>query len=104
MLENAITVGQYLDVELCDTIAQAYNIKGRINDKLAKYYSNYIESTLANLVRNEGKRFGALVLEPLVMGAGGMICVDVSNYIYVLKYEVILITLITSAIIPTCSC
>jgi dethiobiotin synthetase/adenosylmethionine--8-amino-7-oxononanoate aminotransferase len=39
-------------------------------------YEEYIERTLDRLVKKEGKKFGALIMEPVVLGAGGMIFVD----------------------------
>ena len=39
-------------------------------------YEAYIESTLDRLVKKEGRKFGALVMEPVILGAGGMIFVD----------------------------
>lgn len=42
----------------------------------AERYDAYIKKTLTRLVKEEGRRFGALILEPLLMGAGGMIFVD----------------------------
>ncbi|KAI4696754.1 uncharacterized protein J4E88_000932 [Alternaria novae-zelandiae] len=39
-------------------------------------YEAYIEKTLDELVKKQGKKFGALVLEPVVLGAGGMLFVD----------------------------
>ncbi|KAL2427111.1 Bifunctional dethiobiotin synthetase/adenosylmethionine-8-amino-7-oxononanoate aminotransferase [Exophiala dermatitidis] len=42
----------------------------------AARYEQHIKSTLNALVRDQGCRFGALILEPLLMGAGGMIFVD----------------------------
>ena len=41
----------------------------------AAFYKSYITTTLTSL-RDAGHRFGALILEPLIMGAGGMIFVD----------------------------
>jgi len=51
-----------------------FNFEARRAD--TKRYEAYIKSTLDTLVRTEGRRFGALILEPLLMGAGGMIFVD----------------------------
>lgn len=45
--------------------------RGR-NDK----YEQYIEKTLDSLVKEQGRKFGALIMEPVVLGAGGMIFVD----------------------------
>lgn len=42
----------------------------------AKRYESHIGTTLEKLVHRHGRRFGALILEPLLMGAGGMIFVD----------------------------
>lgn len=39
-------------------------------------YEAYIEQTLDKLVKEEGRKFGALVMEPVILGAGGMIFVD----------------------------
>ncbi|KAF2129586.1 PLP-dependent transferase [Dothidotthia symphoricarpi CBS 119687] len=39
-------------------------------------YEVYIEKTLDKLVKQKGKKFGALVMEPVILGAGGMIFVD----------------------------
>lgn len=42
----------------------------------ATRYEAYIERTLDELVKKQGRKFGALVLEPVVLGAGGMLFVD----------------------------
>lgn len=39
-------------------------------------YEAYIEQTLDRLIKKEGRKFGALVMEPVILGAGGMIFVD----------------------------
>jgi dethiobiotin synthetase/adenosylmethionine--8-amino-7-oxononanoate aminotransferase len=39
-------------------------------------YEAYIETTLDALVKEQGKKFGALIMEPVILGAGGMIFVD----------------------------
>jgi dethiobiotin synthetase/adenosylmethionine--8-amino-7-oxononanoate aminotransferase len=39
-------------------------------------YEAYIEKTLDELVKEQGKKFGALIMEPVILGAGGMIFVD----------------------------
>ncbi|KAL3427481.1 bifunctional dethiobiotin synthetase adenosylmethionine-8-amino-7-oxononanoate aminotransferase [Phlyctema vagabunda] len=41
-----------------------------------KKYESYIKETLRDLVQKEGKRFGALILEPIILGAGGMLFCD----------------------------
>jgi dethiobiotin synthetase/adenosylmethionine--8-amino-7-oxononanoate aminotransferase len=34
-------------------------------------YEAYIEKILDKLVKEQGKKFGALVMEPVILGAGG---------------------------------
>lgn len=42
----------------------------------ADRYEAYIEKTLDELVKKQGRKFGALVMEPVILGAGGMLFVD----------------------------
>jgi len=42
----------------------------------ASLYKSHISRTLTHLTQTQRRRFGALILEPVVMGAGGMIFVD----------------------------
>jgi dethiobiotin synthetase/adenosylmethionine--8-amino-7-oxononanoate aminotransferase len=39
-------------------------------------YESYIEETLDKLVRKQGQKFGGLIMEPVILGAGGMVFVD----------------------------
>ena len=59
------------------SLSWAYDVAARLDSDLAEVYRVYIARTLKSLEhRNEVPRLAALVLEPLVMGAGGMIFVD----------------------------
>jgi dethiobiotin synthetase/adenosylmethionine--8-amino-7-oxononanoate aminotransferase len=40
------------------------------------HYESYIEQTLDKLIKKQGRKFGALVMEPVILGAGGMLFVD----------------------------
>ncbi|KAJ7621079.1 PLP-dependent transferase [Roridomyces roridus] len=58
------------------TMSWVYDVAERLETPLAAVYRAYIERTLESLEKEGGPRLAALVLEPLVMGAGGMIFVD----------------------------
>lgn len=57
-----------------DSLDSIFDFDSRRED--AQSYESYIAATLEDLVHKQGRRFGALILEPLIMGAGGMIFVD----------------------------
>ncbi|EGN99050.1 hypothetical protein SERLA73DRAFT_73624 [Serpula lacrymans var. lacrymans S7.3] len=57
------------------SLSSVYDVESRLHTSLATVYRRHIESTLSNLM-HKGQQFAALVLEPLVMGAGGMIFID----------------------------
>ncbi|KAJ9657252.1 hypothetical protein H2198_004478 [Neophaeococcomyces mojaviensis] len=51
-----------------------FNFEAREDD--AVFYTDYIVRSLTHLTHHQKRKFGALILEPLIMGAGGMIFVD----------------------------
>lgn len=59
-----------------DSISDLYDLKARIKSPLADYYRDHIRSTLEQLTKVEGRKFGALIMEPTCLGAGGMVFVD----------------------------
>ncbi|PVG00987.1 PLP-dependent transferase [Serendipita vermifera] len=61
-------------VEL-ESVAFAYDVEKRHDTLLKEIYRQHISSSLDALIAS-GHHFGALVLEPLVLGAGGMRFVD----------------------------
>ena len=62
---------------LYNSLAEIWDFDHGLRKKIAeKYYKDYITTTLKRLVHVEGRRFGALIMEPVLMGAGGMIFVD----------------------------
>ena len=61
---------------LVDSLAWVYDMNARVLSPLAQTYATYIRRTLNSLQRQGGPKLAALVLEPLLMGAGGMIFVD----------------------------
>ncbi|KAG8783952.1 hypothetical protein FRC15_004254 [Serendipita sp. 397] len=58
-----------------DSLPDAYNIPDRQKTTMGELYRTYIQKEITKLVQN-GTTFGALILEPLVLGAGGMKFVD----------------------------
>lgn len=59
-----------------DDLDSIYNVENRLSSPLADTYRKHVKSTLRALRQNGQRRLAALVLEPMVMGAGGMIFVD----------------------------
>jgi len=57
------------------SLDDVYNLKARLDSDLALRYREAIETTLRQHV-GDGQVFGAVLLEPLLMGAGGMKFVD----------------------------
>ncbi|CAK9781058.1 adenosylmethionine-8-amino-7-oxononanoate transaminase [Cutaneotrichosporon oleaginosum] len=57
------------------SLGAVYDLTARRASPMATYYCQHIRSTLERLV-SEGHQFGALVLEPTCLGAGGMVFVD----------------------------
>lgn len=61
--------------ESFESLNEIYNVEDRLASPLAQTYRVHIEETLAKLVKS-GRKFGAVVLEPMCLGAGGMAFVD----------------------------
>ncbi|KIJ11983.1 hypothetical protein PAXINDRAFT_83629 [Paxillus involutus ATCC 200175] len=59
-----------------DDLHAIYDIKKRLGSPLAATYRNHVRNVLQALDRHGEQKLAALVLEPIVMGAGGMIFVD----------------------------
>ncbi|KAF4971544.1 hypothetical protein FZEAL_9828 [Fusarium zealandicum] len=58
-----------------NSISDVFDLESRLNSDDHKRYERYIESVLERL-QAAGRKFGALMMEPVVLGAGGMIFVD----------------------------
>jgi dethiobiotin synthetase/adenosylmethionine--8-amino-7-oxononanoate aminotransferase len=64
------------------SLGEVYDVQSRLGTELAKYYKKHIRRTLERVtaetdpVTGRKRQFGALVLEPICLGAGGMVFVD----------------------------
>lgn len=65
------------NVRAFNSMAEIYDVEARLrnNDPLTQTYRAFAERQL-DLAKQQGIRLGALVLEPVVMGAGGQLFVD----------------------------
>lgn len=55
------------------SLVDIFDLETRQHSDLARRYREYIKSTLEDLVVNKGMKFGALMIEPVLLGAGGML-------------------------------
>ncbi|KAH7341703.1 PLP-dependent transferase [Rhizoctonia solani] len=57
------------------SISAIYDVSSRLTTPLADAYRKHIRNELERLTQS-GRAFGALVIEPIILGAGGMLFVD----------------------------
>ncbi|KAF2085394.1 onanonoxo-7-onima-8-eninoihtemlysoneda [Saccharata proteae CBS 121410] len=57
------------------SLSEVFDVMKREEKGTARRYKQYINNTLAEL-QARGKKFGALIIEPVILGAGGMLFVD----------------------------
>jgi bifunctional dethiobiotin synthetase / adenosylmethionine---8-amino-7-oxononanoate aminotransferase len=55
------------------SVNEIFNLESRARSAIGQRYNNYIKSTLEELVHRQGIKFGALIMEPVLLGAGGML-------------------------------
>lgn len=55
------------------SLAEVFDLEKRRTQEAGKIYERYIHGTLERLIMKEGYRFGAVMIEPVVLGAGGML-------------------------------
>ncbi|KAF3892786.1 Dysfunctional dethiobiotin synthetase/adenosylmethionine-8-amino-7-oxononanoate aminotransferase [Trichophyton interdigitale] len=75
-----VSVPQGLRKELGDdvsfrNISSVFDLNARKESSIAGRYRNYIKKTLENVVQS-GQKLGALIIEPIILGAGGMLFCD----------------------------
>ncbi|KAL4905268.1 hypothetical protein BDW74DRAFT_185307 [Aspergillus multicolor] len=53
-----------------------FDLESRVQSEVGRRYSKYIKDTIERLVVQDGRKFGALIMEPIILGAGGMLFCD----------------------------
>ncbi|KAL4954024.1 pyridoxal phosphate-dependent transferase [Aspergillus filifer] len=53
-----------------------FDLESRVHSDIGERYRKYIRGTIERLVSSEGIKFGALIMEPIILGAGGMLFCD----------------------------
>ncbi|KAL5339761.1 pyridoxal phosphate-dependent transferase [Aspergillus crustosus] len=57
------------------TLDAVFDVERRVDSEVGKRYRKYILETIKRLVQ-DGTKFGALIMEPIILGAGGMLFCD----------------------------
>ncbi|KAK4154688.1 pyridoxal phosphate-dependent transferase [Chaetomidium leptoderma] len=57
------------------SLSAIFDLESRASSEEAQMYEHQIRTTLVRLAE-QGRKFGALIIEPVVLGAGGMLLVD----------------------------
>ena len=56
-----------------ESLGSVFDLNSRLDSEASQRYKAYIHSTIKDLVETHGLKFGALILEPVILGAGGML-------------------------------
>ncbi|KAJ5484873.1 hypothetical protein N7539_004861 [Penicillium diatomitis] len=59
-----------------ESLGSIFDLDSRANSETSQLYKEYIRQTIQDLVKKQGMKFGALILEPVILGAGGMLFCD----------------------------
>ncbi|KAF9243545.1 pyridoxal phosphate-dependent transferase [Melanogaster broomeanus] len=70
------TISSSMNAVKFDNLHTIYDVNNRLSSPLADTYRKHVKNVLQALNRKGEPKLAALVLEPIVMGAGGMIFVD----------------------------
>ncbi|KAJ6002975.1 hypothetical protein N7451_005522 [Penicillium sp. IBT 35674x] len=58
------------------SLGSVFDLNSRLESDASQRYKKYIHRTIKDLVETHGMKFGALILEPVILGAGGMLFCD----------------------------
>ncbi|KAG9233962.1 onanonoxo-7-onima-8-eninoihtemlysoneda [Amylocarpus encephaloides] len=59
-----------------NSLGEVFDIQARLSSPIARKYRRYVRETLHKLVKEDKMTFGALIMEPVILGAGGMLSAD----------------------------
>lgn len=71
-------VGEDLEFPSLDAV---FDVEERVHSEAGNQYRKYIRDTIERLVQEQGMKFGALIMEPIILGAGGMFFSCVPPYL-----------------------
>jgi dethiobiotin synthetase/adenosylmethionine--8-amino-7-oxononanoate aminotransferase len=60
------------DVEF-ESLGSVFDLNTRLSSETSQRYKDYIRNSIEDQVKRHGMKFGALILEPVILGAGGML-------------------------------
>ncbi|EAW08757.1 adenosylmethionine-8-amino-7-oxononanoate aminotransferase [Aspergillus clavatus NRRL 1] len=58
------------------SLNSVFDVESRVKSDAGKRYSEFIYKTIEDLVQRHGMKFGSLIMEPIILGAGGMLFCD----------------------------
>ncbi|KAI5289790.1 hypothetical protein KEM54_003206 [Ascosphaera aggregata] len=58
------------------SLDQIFDVNGRLSSRAVREYSEFIYEKLREVTSGGGMKFGALLMEPIILGAGGMLLCD----------------------------
>ncbi|KAI5305183.1 hypothetical protein KEM55_009108 [Ascosphaera atra] len=59
-----------------ESLSQVFDVQGRLNSDTAQQYRQIIYDAIEEAIQQKNMKFGALVMEPIILGAGGMFLCD----------------------------
>ncbi|KAE8149180.1 pyridoxal phosphate-dependent transferase [Aspergillus avenaceus] len=58
------------------SLDSVFDVEERVQSAAGERYREYIRNTIHDLVHRQGMKFGSLIMEPIILGAGGMLFCD----------------------------
>lgn len=74
-MPSSLSAGAKAHTVPAKSLSWIYDVEDRLHTPLARAYALHVRRAL-DTIEERGQKLGALVIEPLLMGAGGMIFVD----------------------------